>query len=289
MPSRRPGLFIAFALAWVLPAAAALVAAEPARVLRDVAYKPAAESDDEPERCRLDLYLPAAGKSFPTLVWFHGGGLTGGDKAAGYAPALGRRFAGEGIAMASVNYRLSPRVKYPAYVDDGAAAVAFVRGEIAKHGGAAERVFVAGHSAGGYLTAMIGLDSRYLAKYQLQPSDLAGLIPVSGQMVTHSTVRAERGIPKTRPLIDEAAPAFHVRADSPPWLVFAGSEDLPTRAEENRYFVAALKAAGHKNATYLEIAGRDHGTIASQLPERDDAVAKRILEFIRQEGGDYGK
>ena len=271
---------VSFAVAWCLLSFAC--AADEDRLLRkDIPYKPAAKTDYEIERCKFDLYLPEDAKDFPTLVWFHGGGLEGGDKTGGFAPAFGRRMADDGVAVASVNYRLHPKVQFPAYVEDAAAAVAFVRKEMPKFGGS-ERIFVSGHSAGGYLTAMIGSDEQFLGQHGLKPTDLAGLLPISGQMITHSTVRVERNISKTQPLIDAAAPAWHVEKPSPPWLVIACSNDLPARAEESRYFVAALKAAKHPDATYLEFAGRDHGSIADHLPERDDVVAAAMLKFIRE-------
>lgn len=253
------------------------------RVLKDLPYKPEAKTDYEQQRCKLDVYLPTEGiKDFATIVWFHGGAIQSGDKTSGIAVALAKRFAGDSVAVASVNYRLHPKVEFPAYLDDAAAALAFVRREIVKHGGSPERVFVSGHSAGGYLTAMIGIDARYLGRHGLKLSDIAGLMPVSGQMITHSTVRQERGIPRTRPIIDAAAPAFHVRKDAPPFLNIVGSRDLPARAEENRYFVAAMKATGHQDVTYLEVDGRDHGTIASRIAEPDDAVAKAMTAFIER-------
>lgn len=271
-------IFYTLCFSWL---STSLSTAEEVRLLKDVPYKSANATEYEAQRCKLDLYLPKGAKEFATIVWFHGGGLTGGDKAGEYVGKLGSRFAGEGIAVASVNYRLSPQVKFPAYIDDAAAAVSFVRREIVQHGGSPQRIFVSGHSAGGYLTAMIGTDPQYLAKYDLKLADLAGLIPVSGQMITHSAVRAERGIPRTRPIIDEAAPAYHVAKDAPPFLVVAGGEDLPARAEESRYFVAAIKAAGHKDATYLEVEGRNHGTIGNRLGEPGDTVAAAIIEFIK--------
>ncbi len=278
---------ILFGLVWVfLCACPALpVIAEPAdgvRLLKDLPYRADGKTDYERQRCKLDLYLPADGKKFPTIVWFHGGSIQAGDKAGNIAIALGQRFAGEGIAVASVNYRLHPKVEYPMYIEDAAAAFAFVRREIAKYGGSPKRVFISGHSAGGYLTAMIGIDGRYLGQHGLKLGDIAGLMPVAGQMITHSTVRKERGIPGTRPVIDEAAPAYHVRDDAPPFLNIVGSRDLPARAEENRYFVAAMKAAGHKDVTYFEVDGRNHGTVANRIGEADDAVAKAMASFIQR-------
>lgn len=251
-------------------------------IIRDVAYRSKPDSDYARQRCHLDLYIPGCGEGFPTIVWFHGGGLQNGDKAGEHEVALAQRFVKDGIAVASVNYRLSPKATYPAYIEDAAAAVAYVLNHIEEHGGSRKRVFVSGHSAGGYLTSMVGMDAKYLSAFDCSPNDIAGYLPIAGQMVTHSTVREERGIPSTQPIIDEAAPAYHVTSDRPPFLCVVGSNDLPARAEENRYFVAAMKAAGHKHVTYLEVEGRDHGSIAHRIPEGDDIVANRMLELMHE-------
>lgn len=257
--------------------------AQDVAVHRDLAYKSgAALSDYEQTRCKLDLYLPEAGDDFPVIVWFHGGGLTAGDKAEATQAAIARTLAGRGIAVASVNYRLSPQAGFPAYVDDAAASVAWVLEHVGEYGGAADEVFVSGHSAGGYLAAMVGVDAEFLAAHGHDTGELAGLIPISGQMVTHATVRDERGLDNQQPLIDAAAPAFHVRSDAPAVLAIAGSEDLPARPEENRYFIAALKAVGHPDASYREFEGRNHGTIVTQIPDGADPVAETIVAFVRE-------
>lgn len=259
-----------------------LTADEP-KIIRDQPYKEGDQlSQYEQQRCRLDWYLPKGVTDFPTLIWFHGGGLQNGHKADDIAVTIGERFVAEGIAVASINYRLSPKAKYPAYVEDAAAAVAFVRKSVEKYGGSPQRVFVSGHSAGGYLTSMVGMNPKLLARHGLKRRDLAGYIPVAGQMVTHSTVRGERGIARTQPVIDQAAPAFHATADTAPFLCFAGDNDLPARSEENRYFAAVMKAAGHDSVRFIEVADRDHGTVASRMGDPDDEVAQEILQFIGQ-------
>ena len=253
------------------------------RIIRDQPYKSGTDlSDYERKRCKLDWYLPSGAKDFPTLVWFHGGGLRNGHKADAIAVTVGKRFSGEGIAVVSVNYRLSPKVNYPAYTEDAAAAVAFVRKTIAQHGGSPDAVFVSGHSAGGYLTSMVGMHPDLLAKHGLKRTDIAGYIPVAGQMVTHSTVRGEKNILRTQPIIDEAAPAFHATADTSPFLCFAGDNDLPARSEENRYFAAVMKAAGHESVRFVEVVGRDHSTVASRMGEAEDEVARAILQFVNE-------
>jgi len=262
---------------------AGAVSAQDVAVHQNIAYKSgSALSDYERERSVLDLYLPADASDFPLVVWFHGGNITAGDKAGGGQSNIARGLAERGVAVASANYRLSPNVGFPAYIEDAAAAVAWALEHAAEYGADADSVFVSGHSAGGYLAAMVGLDAAYLRALGHEPSDLAGLMPVSGQMVTHATVRGERGLPGNRPLIDAAAPAFHVSADAPPFLAIAGSEDLPARPEENRYLIAALKAVDHPDATYLEFEGRNHGTIVTQIPEQGDPVASAIVSFVRR-------
>lgn len=252
------------------------------QTLRDIPYKLEVQSEYEKERCKLDLYLPADRNAYSTLLWFHGGGLQNGDKGGDMEVAIARRFASDGIAVAVVNYRLSPKAKFPGYIEDAAASFTWMFRNIEKHGGDPGRIFVSGHSAGGYLTAMIAMDPQYLSRHRLQVNTIRGLIPVSGQMITHSTVRNERGIEKTTPIIDAAAPSFHARKNTPPFLNIFGSNDLAARAEENTYFVAAMKAAGHEHVEYLGFEGRNHSTIANRLPEKDDPVALAILKFIEK-------
>jgi acetyl esterase/lipase len=250
-------------------------------VLKDIAYKPDARiTEYEKERCKLDLYLPESKHVFPSLVWFHGGGLTGGSKDDDFNVRIGRSLANAGIAVAIANYRLSPKAKYPSYVEDAAAAFTWVQGHISERGGDPRRVFAGGHSAGAYLVLMIGLDRRYLVRHGLDTSALAGLIPVSGQTMTHYTVREERGLNKDTIIADEAAPVHYARKDAPPMLVLFAEHDMPARAEENQYLVAALKAAGHPHILERMIRDRDHGSIAGRIPEPDDPAAKAIVSFI---------
>lgn len=210
------------------------------------------------ERCRLDIYYPANIKNFSTVVWFHGGGLTQGNRSI---PQALRR---KGIAVVAVNYRLSPNVKSPAYVEDAAAAVAWTIRNIAAHGGSSSRVFVSGHSAGGYLTSMIGLDKRYLAAHDIDANQIAGLIPFSGHTITHFTVRSERGIDGKQPVIDDMAPLFHVRNDCPPLLLITGDRELEMlgRYEENAYLWRMMQVIKHPDTQIYELDGYNHGQMA---------------------------
>lgn len=248
-------------------------------VTADVAYKTGTELGDyEKTRCKLDIYAPVGAKDLPCVVWFHGGGLTEGDKKS--ARAGGYALAADGVVMVSVNYRLSPQAKYPAYVEDAAAAVAWTKQQAAAHGADPKRLYVAGHSAGGYLAAMVCADARWLKPHGVALTDIAGAFPVSGQTATHYTIREERGLPKTAILVDDAAPLNHAGKDTPPWLLLYAEKEMTLRGDENRYFAAALKAAGHPQVEIREMAGYNHGSIGSRLGEVDDAVRKALVEFI---------
>lgn len=223
------------------------------------------------ERCKLDIYYPLNQKNVATVVWFHGGGLTEGNKSI---PAA---LKNQGIIVVAANYRLSPKANSPAYIEDAAAAVAWTFASIENYGGSKKLIFLSGHSAGGYLSAMVGLDKRWLKAYQIDANDLAGLVPFSGQAITHFTIRQERGIAKTTPIIDELAPLHHVRKDAPPILLITGDRDkeLLGRYEENAYLWRMLKETGHKNVELLELQGYDHGGM-------DKPAYPLLMKFIRE-------
>lgn len=250
------------------------------QVLKDLPYKSGEGiTKYEAERCKLDIYLPVGKKDFPVVVWFHGGGLTGGDKVKETAP-VAQYWAEQGIAVVSANYRLSPRVSFPAYLQDGAAAVKWAKENMTQHGGNVQRLFIGGHSAGAYMALMIGLDGQYLQKVVMSTKDLAGLVPVSGQTMTHFTVRGERGLDKNKVIADEAAPVHFAGKNTPPMLLLMGDQDWPARLEENAYFAALCRVAGNNGVHLLTVKDRNHGSIFSKLKYPQDQGARAVLKFI---------
>lgn len=244
-----------------------------AQNLTNISYYPESVSKlntNIQEKCKLDIYLPENKTGFSTIIWFHGGGLSGGEKEI---PA---ELRGKGIAIIGVGYRLTPQAKSPDYLEDAAAAVSWVFNNITKYGGDSTLIFVSGHSAGGYLAAMVGLDKSWLAAHQIDANRLAGIIPFSGQMITHFSIRKERGIPETQPAIDKFAPLFHVRPDAPPLLLITGDRELELlgRYEENAYMMRMMKVAGHKQTKLLELQGYDHGMTKPGFPLLLDFVKK---------------
>jgi acetyl esterase/lipase len=229
------------------------------------------------QQCNLDLYYPRDRKNYSTIIWFHGGGLTGGKKE------IPKALMDKGYAVIGVGYRLSPKATAPAYIEDAASAVAWAFNNIEKYGGSTKLIFVSGHSAGGYLGMMITLNKTYLGKYNIDANKIAALIPFSGQAITHYTIRKEEGIRNTQPIIDQYAPLYFVRADAPPMLLITGDreKELLGRYEENAYLCRMMKLNGHTRTTLYELQGFDHGGMAEPafplLLKEVATVTKEIL------------
>ena len=274
-------------LALLLSLAASTTAAFETKVLKDIPYKDdvVSQSPYEQERCKLDLTVPAGAKGFATYVWFYGGGLKNGakDLRSEYCAEIRESLAQGGVAVVTPDYRLSPKAKYPAYVDDAAAAFAWTVKHIAEHGGDPRKVFIGGHSAGGYLALLVGMDPERLKPHGLTLGSVAGIAQVSGQVLTHYTVREERGQARYGITSDEAAPAFYIRKSLPPILTIYAQNDMLSRAEENMFFVTTLKAAGHTENYSLRVDDRDHGTVGHGIRNLADPARLAILNFIAKQ------
>ena len=224
--------------------------------VNDIPYTASADTYAQ-ERCKLDVYYPANQKDVSVVVWFHGGGIEGGNKH------IDEQLKNSGLVVVAANYRLLPKAKIDDILDDAAAAVAWTYKNIEKYGGSHRKIFVAGHSAGGYLLDMIGLDKKWLAKYGVDADSLAALVPFSGQCVTHYNIRKQQGISPLQATIDQYAPLTYVRPDAPPMVIISGDRELELygRYEEQAYFWRMLKLVGHKDVTLYEMQGYDHGSM----------------------------
>ena len=207
------------------------------------------------QACRVDIARPADNASLhPVIVWFHGGGLTGG------AREIPRTLLQNGCVIVGAGYRLAPDATVSQIIDDAAAAVAWVMDHAVEYGGDPARIYLAGHSAGGYLIQMVGLDRRRLARYGHTPDSLAGVIPLSGQTITHFEQRRAQGLDPLQPLVDTLAPLYYVRADAPPMLLVTGDREreLFGRYEEVAYFRRMMLQRGHEEIPLYELDGFDH-------------------------------
>ncbi len=240
----------------------------------DISYRTQSSQNEDvyiKERCKLDVYYPKDTTNVATIVWFHGGGLEFGEKH------IPEGLLNKGVAVVTVNYRMHPKVKHPVYIEDAAAAVAWTFNNIKKYNGDSNKIFVTGHSAGGYLASMVGLDKSYLEEYNIDANDLAGLIPFSGHTITHFTIRKENGIKGTQPIIDKYAPLFHVRKDAPPILLITGNreKELLGRYEEVAYFYRMMKVVEHPDIELMELDGYGHNMVYPAIP--------LLLNFIKEQ------
>lgn len=245
-----------------------------AQIVKDLQYASSTSDAYLQERCKLDIYAPEGAKDLPVVVWFHGGGLTGGEKTS-----VPRDLKESGYVVVSAGYRLIPKGTIADCIADAAAAVAWTFDNIAAYGGSPDKVFLSGHSAGGYLIDMLGLDKRWLAKHGIDADRVAGLIPFSGQVLSHYNYRKTLGMTPYQPLIDEYAPLAHVRADAPPIVIISGDRELELygRYEETAYFWRLLKMVGHPDATLYELQGFGHGNMADPAVQILKDHVRRIL------------
>lgn len=248
------------------------------RVIENISYTDAPYEND---KNKLDLYVPNEARDAPVLIFFHGGALIRGDKAG--QKHVGRRFAGSGFLTVCANYRLSPGVMHPSHTEDAASAIAWVVKNIALYGGDPDRIFVAGHSAGGYLAALVVLDPRYLEAHNLSPTLVRGVIPISGFFhvgrLAPSRPKHVWGTDET--IWISASPSRYVNADAPPMLFLYADHDAPERRKENTDIVQELKAAGHDAATSTEIVDRNHTTIWQRLNADGDETSQHAVAFMR--------
>lgn len=251
------GYLRACMLLWVI-GGSSMVFAQEYTLIKDLAYR---ESGDEYalERCKLDLYYPEGQKDFVTVVWFHGGGLTGGSKSI---PAELKQ---NKMAVAAINYRLLPKASLSDCIDDAAAAVAWAFKHMPKYGGSVDKIVVAGHSAGGYLSNMIGLDKKWLAKYEVDANNIAAIVPFSGHAISHFAYREAKGMKTSQPSIDEFAPLYYVRPDASPLVIISGDREMELlgRYEETAYLWRMMKVNGHKDVYLYELDGYDHGAMVN--------------------------
>ena len=243
---------------WILLALISLEIAAAEQKLA-VPYHPHSEKDAYlAEKCLLDYLTPDDKEDFATVIWFHGGGLTGGKR---FIPKALKK---QGFAIVAPSYRLGPKVQTVDCLADAAAAVAWTFQNIERLGGSKKKIFLSGHSAGGYLTSMLGMDARWLKPHGIELKQIAGLIPYSGHTITHFNVRKERGLAKTKVIVDDMAPLNYISPDVPPMLLITGDRDMELlgRYEENAYFWRMMQEVKHPDCKLFELEGFDHSGMA---------------------------
>jgi acetyl esterase/lipase len=241
-------------------------------VHKDISY---VDGKDADERQKLDLYLPKGAKDYPTLFFIHGGAWTGGSRSG--FDRIGRTFARNGVAFVSTGYRLSPKVKHPAHIQDVAKGFAWTVANIGKYGGNADAIFVSGHSAGGHLAALLATDDDYLKAEKLSLKNIKGAIPVSGVFVVSPRMKNVFG--DDEEVCKKASPQNHVGEGLPPFLILYADNDLGNLGKQAETFAPTLKEQ-KVEATLVKGKDRNHGSIMMKMAAEDDPATQAVLEFI---------
>lgn len=193
----------------------------------------------------LDIWAPASpppGK-LPVVVFWYGGGWAKGDRAA-YAFA-GRALAREGFLVVIPDYRKVPQVRFPAFLEDGAEAIAWTRDHVADHGGDPDRIAFMGHSAGAYLAVMLALDTKWLTDAGVDTGIVKASVGLSGPYDFYPFVKP-RSIAAMgqwpRPL--ETQPIEFASADAPPLLLVTSQGDETVRPKNTNNLAARLREFG---------------------------------------------
>ena len=230
------------------------------RVVRGAAYGPQ-------QRQVLDVWTPTArrhrGHRLPVVVFFYGGGWDSGSRGDyGFA---GAAYAGQGFVAVVPDYRLVPAVRFPAFVEDGALAVRWARENVARYGGDPERITLAGHSAGGYIAAMLTLDQRWLARAGVDPRTVRGAAllaaPLDFAPFTESRGRNAFG---HWPDVAETQPISFARADAPPIFLGHGTNDRVVYPRNSQRLAARLQFLGAP-ATLRLYPGANHTDLVVSL------------------------
>ena len=230
---------------------------------------------------KLDVYLPEC-ESFPVFIYFHGGGIEGGDKGA--HPYMYEDLTNQGICVVSANYRMYPEAKYPEYLEDAAEAVKWVFDNIGRYG-KANKIIVSGTSAGGYISQMLCFDKRWLEEVGLSNADISGYLHDAGQPTTHFNVLRERGLDHRRVIVDEAAPLYYIGLEkSYPRMRFLVSDnDMPARYEQIMLVIKTLKYFEYPETYDYKVMHGKHCHYTCHADENGYSVwGNMVLDFIKE-------
>ncbi len=217
-------------------------------VIEDIAY-----GDDDWQR--LDLHIPTqeSKQAKPVLIFFYGGGWYYGSKKQYYFAA--DAFAKLGYLVVIPDYVKAPQGKFPAFIEDGARAAAWVKANIAAYGGDPDSIFMAGHSAGAHLGGLLLSNGEYLQQYDLAPNDFRGFAGMAGPY--NFTPTEKRYVKVFEP--EENFPKMQIRnyvdGDEPPMILLHGLADSTVGVMNKDTTIEKLAAAGvpHDDVEYPDV------------------------------------
>lgn len=226
-------------------------------------------------RGQLDVYKPTGDVSgAPVLLQVHGGGWTIGNKDQQGLPLM-KHMAAHGWVCVAINYRLSPRDRFPAHLVDVKRGIAWIKDHIEEYGGDPGFVAITGGSAGGHLSALAALtanDPEYQPGFEDADTSVQAAVPFYGvyDMSGETDVKSVEllrdrflapWVFKTSPDDDalrRASPIARVHADAPPFYVIHGSNDVLADVRVARAFVERLREVSEAPVAYSELSLTQH-------------------------------
>ncbi|HTI79739.1 MAG TPA: alpha/beta hydrolase [Acetobacteraceae bacterium] len=253
-------------------------------VLHDVRY------GDGPHHT-LDIYLPKqANATMPVVVYFFGSAWFTGSKD--WYQFIGVGLAETGVIVAMPDYRAYPDVPSPGFMDDAAAATVWVRSHIATFGGDPRRVFLAGHSSGAHIAALLALDPEYLRSVNMTPGDICAVVGVSGPY----DYEAPRSVPKYLAEYEQVfgdpshwasvSPIRYATKHAPPMLLMAGTDDRGVDPDHSVRLATRLQSVG-AHADAILYPGLNHQGMVLAFSDMLDFLAPvraDIRRFVAAQG-----
>jgi acetyl esterase/lipase len=249
-----------------------------------------AQFGDDPAQC-LHLFVPTdpafdpavTGRALPVVMFIHGGGWSSGDPHD--YRFVARNLAPAGYAVVLAGYRLRAAGRYPAMLEDGAAALRWIATHAAAHGGDALRLVLMGHSAGAYNAVMLALDRRWWGHSGLPDHALRGVIGLAGPYDflpldspgTIATFGDADNLSQTQPI-------NHARSDAAPLLLIHGTDDTRVAPRHSVALARALAATGARSETHI-IDGIGHEGLIMRFARpflRDRRPMARVRAFLKQ-------
>ncbi len=235
----------------------------------------------------VDVYQPKTDiKNAPLVVFFYGGSWSSGERAD--YRFVGEALATQGIVAVVADYRLSPEVLYPVFVQDSALAMRWAFDNAQKYGVDPGRIFVMGHSAGAYNAAMVALDKRWLGAVGLSPAKLAGWIGLAGPYdflpIGDRKTQVAFNWPNTPP---DSQALSHASSASPPALLLAPTQDSVVNTQRSTVGMAQrLKSNGvrveselYDTVSHVTIVAAMASVLRSRAP-----VLERVTDFVKANG-----
>ncbi len=224
----------------------------------------------------MDIHLPS-GECRAVFLYMHGGGLENGKKEG--QAKVGEYLAEKGYAFASINYRMYPTAAYPDFIEDAAAAVAYLKKNLQAIAGC-DRLFVGGSSAGGYLSMMLCYDPKYLSRHGLSNADIAGYFHDAGQPTAHFHVlEYDRQLDSRRVIVDESAPLYHIGLleSYPPQRFIVSDNDMVGRYEQTMLLLRTLSHFGYSHYDHVLMHGR-HCEYVGKIGEDGFPIVSHLIE-----------